>query len=258
MALSPSQKTKLITEIANRLGKEDYALIDLTLKQFGFSTFTTWEGNKGGYIIALIEGAPDENLTELAKHLDFEVHGATPQATAIPDFWKMPHLRMFLSHLAAHRAYAADLQKILQRCGISCFVAHNDIVPTSEWITQIEAGLSTCDILVALLHPEFHKSNWTDQEIGFAMGRGVPVFGVRIGNDPYGFIGRFQAFNGLGKTCEVLGRELYLACQKNKQTQSSLANALVSLFAESESFAIAKDRIGMLEEMETWEPSFAS
>jgi len=39
------------------------------------------------------------------------------------------------------------------------------------------------------------------------MGRGFPTFAVRFGEDPYGFIGRFQAFNGTAKQAIVLARE---------------------------------------------------
>jgi nucleoside 2-deoxyribosyltransferase len=165
--------------------------------------------------------------------------------------------KLFVSHLAAHRAFAADLQSSLLTYGISCFVAHNDIEPTSEWQAQIETALATSDALVALLHESFHASNWTDQEIGFAMGRSIPVFAVRFAQDPYGFIGRFQAFNGNGKAAAALARELFDAYRKNKQTQRRMAEVLVSLFEASGSFAEAKANITYLEELEVWEPSFS-
>lgn len=118
-------------------------------------------------------------------------------------------------------------------------------------------ALTTCEALIALLHEKFHASNWTDQEIGFAMGRRVPAFAVRLGETPYGFIGRFQAFNGNGKTPGQLARELFECFRKNKQTQHRMSQALVALFEESSSFAQAKERVGYLEELEAWEPSFA-
>jgi hypothetical protein len=44
-----------------------------------------------------------------------------------------------------------------------------------------------------LLSKDFHESNWTDQEVGYAVARGIPIIAVRLGRDPYGFIGKFQA-----------------------------------------------------------------
>jgi hypothetical protein len=49
------------------------------------------------------------------------------------------------------------------------------------------------DAFVAVMTERFHVSDWTDQEVGFALARGVPVIALRLGRDPYGFLGKFQA-----------------------------------------------------------------
>jgi len=51
------------------------------------------------------------------------------------------------------------------------------------------------DSFVALLTGGFHDSLWTDQEVGFAFGRGVPIISVKLEIAPYGFIGKFQALS---------------------------------------------------------------
>ena len=182
-------------EIAQRLGAEQWPLIDLTLKQFSLPWTDQWSGQSDAYVMAMIIKAPDEILVELAQHLGFALEVSAPSHID-PAFWRKGMFRLFISHLAIHREWASELQEALLRYGISGFVAHSDIEPTTEWQDQIETALSTCDALVALLHDKFHESKWTDQEIGFAMGRAVPVCAVRFGETPYGFIGRFQAFNG--------------------------------------------------------------
>jgi len=144
----------------------------------------------------MIEKAKDQTLLELAQHLGFVLE-VSESSHIEPAFWRKGMFRLFISHLAGHRKWAGELQEALLPYGISSFVAHNDIEPTTEWQNQIETALSTCDALVALLHEKFHESKWTDQEVGFAMGRGVPVYSVHFGEAPYGFIGRFQAFNGV-------------------------------------------------------------
>ncbi len=90
------------------------------------------------------------------------------------------------------------------------------------------------------------------------MGRGVPVYSVRFGQAPYGFIGRFQAFNGSGKRAIAIARELFEAYRKNKQTQRRMGEILVALFEQSGSFADANARIAYLEEWRLWEPSFST
>lgn len=101
--------------------------------------------------------------------------------------------RMFLSHKSEVKAETAKLKGDLELFGASAFVAHADIHPTREWQEEIENALATADCLVALLTSEFHDSDWTDQEIGYAVARGVPIIPVKLGSDPYGFIGKYQA-----------------------------------------------------------------
>jgi len=107
--------------------------------------------------------------------------------------WGDDGFRLFLSHKAEVKQQTAKLKEDLKLFGISCFVAHEDIHPTQEWQNEIENALSSMDALVALMTENFHDSLWTDQEVGFAFGRGVPIISVRLGKDPYGFIGKFQA-----------------------------------------------------------------
>ena len=256
MPLSASKRITLLTEISSRLQMEEWPLIDLTLSQFGMPTTDEWQGgNKNTYVIEMSKGANDNVLIELAQHVGF-LFEEVPKPGIDPPFWRKRMFRLFITHLSLEKILAAQLQEALLAYGISGFVAHNDIEPTLEWQTQIETALATADSLVALLHPAFHASNWTDQEIGFAMGRGLPVFAVRFGQDPYGFIGRFQGFVGGGKAPDVLARELFDAYRKNKQSQKRMGEVLLNLFEDSISFVAAKASIGYLEQIEVWDSSF--
>lgn len=255
MPLSASIRISLLKEISKRLQAEDWPLIDLTLSQFNLSTSEAWQGDKCAYVLQMCAAAPDDKLIELSQHVGY-IPEEVPKPGIDPPFWRKRMFRLFISHVSSERVFAAELQEALLNYGISGFVAHNDIEPTLEWQTQIETALATADSLVALLHPTFHQSNWTDQEVGFAMGRGLPVFAVRIGQDPYGFIGRFQGFTGGGKTADALAKELFVSYRKNKQTQRRIAEVLINLFEDSGSFAAAKARIGYLEDLESWDTAF--
>ncbi len=254
-SLSASKRTTMLKQIGERLQVEEWPLIDVTLVQFGLPKSDTWQGDKYAYVLQMCTEAPDHTLIELAQHVGYLVE-ETLKPGIDPPFWRKRMFRLFISHLSTGKAYAAELQEALLNFGICGFVAHNDIEPTLEWQSQIETALSTADSLVALLQPDFHKSHWTDQEIGFAMGRGLPVFAVRFGQDPYGFIGRFQAFTGSGKSADELGRELFDSYRKNKQTMKRMGEVLVNLFEDSRNFASAKVRIAYLEGLEEWDSSF--
>ena len=103
------------------------------------------------------------------------------------------YFRLFLSHISKYKAEAAKLKDDLRLFGVSCFVAHKDIEPLKEWQDEIELALASMDALAALLTPGFHESRWTDQEVGFAYARQVQIIPLRLGLDPYGFLGKFQA-----------------------------------------------------------------
>jgi hypothetical protein len=107
--------------------------------------------------------------------------------------WGESGYRVFLSHKSDVKKKTAELRDSLTAYGISAFVAHDSIHPTKEWQEEIENALLTMDAFVALLTKNFHESDWTDQEVGFALAKGVPVIGVKLERDPYGFLGKFQA-----------------------------------------------------------------
>ena len=197
-SLSASTRVSLLKEISGRLQIEEWPLIDVTLSEFGLATSESWGGKNNAYVLEMCKNASDSVLVELAQHVGYLLAEVAKPGIDAP-FWRKRMFRVFISHLSSEKTLAANLQEELLNFGISSFVAHNDIEPTLEWLGQIETALATADSVVALLHPAFHQSDWTDQEIGFAMGRGLPVFAVRFGQDPYGFIGRFQAFSGTGK-----------------------------------------------------------
>ncbi|MBF0320330.1 MAG: toll/interleukin-1 receptor domain-containing protein [Nitrospirae bacterium] len=105
------------------------------------------------------------------------------------------YYRVFLSHQTEYRVEAAELKAKLSLFGITCFVAHEDIEPLKEWQIEIENALFSMDALIALMTSDFHDSKWTDQEVGVAFGREVPIISIKLGSDPYGFIGKFQALS---------------------------------------------------------------
>ena len=106
-----------------------------------------------------------------------------------------PGYRVFLSHKAEEKLKATELKVALKGYGVSAFVAHEDIQPTTEWQEEIKEALGSMQAFVALLTDEFQNSPWTDQEIGYALCREVPIIPVRLGIDPYGFLGTVQALS---------------------------------------------------------------
>ena len=255
MPLTASERIHLINEIGLRLGTNRWPEIDATLDQFRVTPTDEWSGsNRGDYVIHRIGSVDDDTLLALASHLDYEYH--LPLQRREPTFWERDRFRLFLSHLAKHRRFANDVQLRLADYGVSAFVAHNDIEPTREWQDEIEAALATCDALLALLHRKFHESTWTDQEIGYAMGRDLLIVSVDLGTVPYGFIGKFQALQGTDKSDEIAD-ELAKILWKHPKTRKKMAIATVECFCDSDSFDAAKRRVDYLSKIEYWDSSLS-
>lgn len=243
--MTASDRIWTIREISRRLSPEEWPIIDLTLRQFDLPWTDNWGGDKADYIIAMLAKATDEKLMDLASHLGYELQ--TKQAVSEPSFWRAGCFKLFVSHLSDHRAEVAELQTSLHEFHISAFVAHTDIQPTKEWEEEILQALSSADAALAMLHETFHASNWTDQECGAALGRGILCIAVSFGKAPYGFLGRFQALNGEHKAMGALAQDVFQILLSHKQTRKRMTEALVRRFEESNSFAEAKANTSLLE-----------
>lgn len=149
-------------------------------------------------------------------------------------------LRLFLSHVSRHKVAVSAIRDALLDCGISAFVAHEVIEPSLEWQHEISLALRSMHALSALITPDFHDSKWTDQEVGWALGRGVPVLPVRLGCDPYGFVGKIQAIPGSLEAPHALADALVRVLLRSSQVRSTTRSSLVDAFARSGSYAVAK------------------
>jgi hypothetical protein len=163
--------------------------------------------------------------------------------------WTPDSFRLFLCHVSAHKETAEALKAALSIYNVSCFVAHSDIEPTREWQEEIEEALRSMDALAALLTYDFHASNWTDQEVGFAMGRDVLILSLRYGQDPYGFIGKYQGYPISEKKMYTdIAKDIVSILAKNDTTSLRIAEVLVQRLELSGTFESSKSTMTMLEE----------
>ncbi|MGD9784642.1 MAG: toll/interleukin-1 receptor domain-containing protein [Hyphomicrobiaceae bacterium] len=111
--------------------------------------------------------------------------------------WAPGQLRLFISHRDEYRGQATELAQSLKPFGISSFVAHYSIEAMSQWQRAIVEGLETMEVALAFITDDFYESVWTTQEIGFALGRNVPVISLKLQDQkPCGFVGDIQALHG--------------------------------------------------------------
>lgn len=152
-----------------------------------------------------------------------------------PTFWKQGFLRVFVSHLAKNRRKMTQLKLALDGWGASCFIAHEDIEPSREWQTEIEAALATMDAMVAVIEPGFRDSAWTDQEVGHALGRGVEVVPVLIGIDPHGFIAKIQGVPAKDRRPSVVAEDIALALLRRPRHRKAMLPGIIRFVVSASS-----------------------
>lgn len=111
---------------------------------------------------------------------------------------------------------------------MSAFVAHEDIEPTLEWQVQIERALNSMDLFVSMHTEGFKDSVWTQQEIGFAVARGVKIIALRFEEDPTGFIQKNQALSRGEKRAEALVRDIKALVLKDERLKERYQQCLDS------------------------------
>lgn len=154
------------------------------------------------------------------------------------ELWGEGAVRVFISHTHKHRALASELKESLSKLGIASFVAHEDITPTKKWRREMKKALKSMDILVALLTEDFKASDWTDQEVGFAVGRDIPTISVSIDISPYGFLSEEQAISGKEEP-EMCARRIFMFATGDARLKEKAVDAFILAIDEVVSYSEA-------------------
>ncbi len=173
-----------------------------------------------------------------------------PAEADVKHLWSDGAFRLFISHTSGNTEDVTKLKVELQQRGMSAFVAHEDIRPSLHWQSEIELALRSMHALVALLTDDFHASEWTDQEVGFALGKGVLVLPVRLASDPYGFIAKVQGLSGSLARPKELASLITRTLLEHPSTRRQMRKGIVSAFAVAESYVMAISLSKMIETIE--------
>lgn len=206
-----SERLSLNRQIANELAKRySWAEAEQFLEAFGLSTKDagSWDDDTD-YYRTILSRAGLGTLGEIVEDLGLPAFSDSAPIRQMPRIWTdTSKLRVFVSHLSVEKLKATRMRDCLAEHQMSAFVAHEDIEPTLEWQVQIERGLTNCELFVSLHTPGFSASHWTQQEVGYAVGRGVKIIAVRMGEDPVGFIQKNQALSRGSKIADALASEI--------------------------------------------------
>lgn len=223
-----TEKIELVDKIGRELqSRFGYREIDIFLSEFGVSPPPEGVGSNSKWVYskAALSGVGVSTLLKIAAELDLVAATSTGQSLPPANWAGVKSFRLFLSHLSKDKLVATRLKGCLEAYGISGFVAHEDIHPTLEWQDEIERALRTMDALVAIHTVGFSASIWTQQEVGYALGRGVKIISFKMGEDPTGFISRKQALPRRGRTAEEIAAEIDKLLRADPLTSDAMLRA---------------------------------
>ncbi|HEX8071560.1 MAG TPA: toll/interleukin-1 receptor domain-containing protein [Pyrinomonadaceae bacterium] len=101
--------------------------------------------------------------------------------------------RVFLSYTNAERELAARVVAVLDRLGLRVVWDHG-LVPGQPFTEEIKNHIARCHLFIPLLTRKSLAKPWVHQETGYAMGVGVPILPIVIGDiAPVALIQQLQA-----------------------------------------------------------------
>lgn len=170
------------------------------------------------------------NFLKLSKIVD-RLNSSKPSIEVsekdLETIWEKSKARIFISHKDSQKKIATSISEKLSPLGISGFVAHESISPHSKWREELQKGLQTMDSFLILLSKDYFSSVWTNQEIGFAIARNVPIFIYSIdGTSPDGFLMDIQAAKG---SEDVAVAEV----KRGLQSHPAIRNGALAAFADA-------------------------
>ena len=246
--MTPEQRFDLKARLMRELSAWDYADRDLV---FG-EVHLPLSGVEP--LIDIVSMASDDQVTVM-RSLVFGV-GRPSESVANPDpvpsCWNPGQVRVFISHSAKHKVFVSEVSSDLAVAGIHGFVAHETMTVAKSWQDQIENALKSAQAFVAFVHPEFNPSEWCQQEAGWAIGRGIPVFAVRLGDDPKGFLASKQWPSLVGRPANEVATSIrsWLAGQPSF-TRAIVGGLISSLRGEGDFKTLGRiaEQIGAINSM---------
>jgi hypothetical protein len=155
-------------------------------------------------------------------------------------------MRSFISYNTSDKILAGKIKQSLEQFGFSTFLAHDDIKPTQAWVERILDELNKSDVFLPLLTSSFHKSIWTLQEVGIAIGQGIYVIPLKVNTNPVGFLGQFQALKIRSTNLKKSAVEIAHVVSKNPNLRRQFLNDLIKMYEASSSFDEAIDGLHQL------------
>lgn len=165
---------------------------------------------------------------------------ARPIQASVDDasrIWSEGHFRLFLSHSSTDKEFGAKLKANLERVRIDAFIAHETIEPDLPWQEEIKLGLASCHALMFIATEASNQSWWCQQEVGWALGRGIAVTSYMLEKEPVGFANALQGWKVPKHDLHEVRKRLLSKFAKDDRTEPAMREPLVQLTQASRTAA---------------------
>ncbi|WP_303033673.1 toll/interleukin-1 receptor domain-containing protein [Bacteroides acidifaciens] len=170
--------------------------------------------------------------------------------------WIIDYFRLFISHISKNKTSAANLQKALLDWGIHGFVAHEDIEPSKEWVSELYNALFSMDALCAILVNGFRSSRWCDQEVGIALGQNKLCIPINKEINPYGFLGRYQVLKAHNLDARYVAQRIAEIIFADDRTHGTYCCNIIRLLLNAKNIESALKVIKILTHFSKMEKSY--
>ena len=86
----------------------------------------------------------------------------------------------FISYATKDQDAARSIKDTLEQCGVSCWIAPDDIAPSKDYAEEIIRGIQTSKVVILLLSEHANNSTFVKKEIERAVSKNKPVFPIRL------------------------------------------------------------------------------
>ena len=237
MYMKPLQRILCIKSIIRNLKERDFTWEEIYsyLHEYDDSV-SYYQGEQWDsldeYITIQLGRFSDDSVARIYEELLGKDISDDTTTLDVSSLWRSGYYRLFISHLTKDKIAISNLKKCLVHYGIDCFVAHEDIEPSKEWVKEIKKALMSADALCAVFSPGFLESKWCDQEVGTALGRRIPVISISKGADPHGFLSEYQAIKSKEMANDV-AKDFFSTLCSMEEANGAYFHVLTKLLLDS-------------------------
>jgi TIR domain len=145
-------------------------------------------------------------------------------------------VHIFLSYSHKSRRLAGELKEGLESFGFAVFLAHEDLKPSVPWRREILRNLRQCDVFIPILTRGFMESEWTDQETGIALALKKKIIALKVHENPYGFIGAFQALKWNKASPDAICWEITECLHEESRFAQGVKDGVIEVFLSGTDF----------------------